>query len=138
MFVRYNSEPNIQPYKKKASTAFSKNALVAFDSDGYIIPATASSTINGLVGVILQDVASTDADYASATMVPVDVPRRLEDQFVADNVTTSAAQTDVGETVELVNSLTINVGETTNNPLVRVEKVLTASKVVVSLLGAVS
>lgn len=138
MFIRYNSEPNIQPYKKKASTAFSKNSLVAFDTNGFLVPATASSTINGLVGVILQDIASGDADYASATMVPVDVPRRLEDQFVADNVVTSAAQTDVGEACELVDSLTIDVGNVTNNPLVRVEKVITASKVVVSLLGAIS
>ena len=138
MFVRYNSEPNILPYKKKASQAFSKNAVVATDSNGFLVPATASSTINGIVGIILRDVATTDADYADAIYVEVDVPRRLEDQFIADNVTTSGAQTDVGETCELVDSLTIDVGNVTNNPLVRVEKVITASKVVVSFLGAIS
>ncbi len=137
MFVRYNSEPNIQVYKKKASTAFSKGALCELDSNGYLAPATASSTINGIVGVIMQDVASTDSDYASNTMIPVDVPRRLEDLFIADCVTTTPAQTDVGETVELVDSLTINVGLSAY-PLVRVEKILASSKVLVSLMTAVS
>lgn len=138
MFTRYNSEPNIQAYKKKASTAFSKNALVANDSNGFLVPATASSTINGIVGIILRDVVAADPDYASAEYVEVDVPRRDEDQFIADNVTTSAAQTDVGETCEIVDSLTIDVGNVTNNPLVRVEKVITASKVAVSFLAAIS
>lgn len=137
MFVRYNSEPNIQVYKKKASTAFSKGALCELDSNGFLAPATASSTINGIVGVIMQDVASTDSDYASNTMIPVDVPRRLEDLFIADCVTTTPAQTDVGEVVELVDSLTINVGISAY-PLVRVEKILASSKVLVSLMTAVS
>lgn len=137
MFVRYNSEPNIQPFKKKASTAFSKNALVAFDTDGYIVPATASSTVNGIVGIIMQDVASTDEDYAVASMVPIDVPRRDEDQFIADAVTTTLAQTDVGEVVEIVDSLTINAGLSAY-PLVRVEKILASSKACVTFLAAIS
>ena len=138
MFVRYNSEPNIQMYKKKASTAFSNGAVCELDSNGFLAPATASSTINGICGIIMQDIASTDADYASATMVPVDVPRRMQDLFIADTVTTVIAQTDVGETVELVNSLTIDVGNTVNNPLVRVEKILASSKVLIGFLGAIS
>ena len=138
MFVRYNSNPNIQPYQKKASTVFAMNALVGTDANGFLVPATASSTIVGIVGVILRDVVATDGDYAVASMVEVDVPIRLVDQFVADCVTTTIAQTDVGETVELVNSLTIDVGQTTNNPLVRVEKILGSSKVAVSFMSAIS
>lgn len=139
MFIRYNSEPNIQPYAKKASTAFSKNCVVAVDSNGFVLPATASTTINAIVGICMQDIASTDPDYASATMIPIDVPRRLEDQFVADAVTTTLAQTDVGETIQLVDSLTVDAGLTVDNPLVRVEKVIiSASKAIVTFLGAVS
>lgn len=137
MFVRYNSEPNIQPFKKKASTAFSKGAVCELDSNGYLAPATASSTINGIVGIIMQDIASTDPDYAQNSMVNVDVFRRLEDQFIADTVTTVLAQTDVGETVELVDSLTINVGLSAY-PLVRVERVYASSKALVTFMTAIS
>lgn len=137
-FTRYNSEPNIQPYKKKASQAFAKGAVVDTDSSGFLVPATASSTINGIVGIIMRDVLTTDADYALASYVEIDVPRRDEDWFMVDNAVVSALQTDVGETVQLINSTSVNVGLTVDNPLVRVEKVVTASLVLVGFLAAVS
>lgn len=133
MFVRYNSEPNIKLFKKVASTAFSKGALVAVDANGFITPAVTASASNDIIGVILRDVVATDSDYASNTFCEVDVPRRKDDQFVADVGTGTPAQTDVGESVEIDNSLTVDVVAVAS-PLVRVEKIISATKVVVSIL----
>lgn len=98
MIKRKNGPHNIQYFKKKASTAFINGALTNVDSNGYLIPATATS-INHL-GVILLTVAATDSDYASATFVPVDVARTT-DLFVADVSAGTVAQTAVGAYYDL-------------------------------------
>jgi hypothetical protein len=98
MIKRKNSSHNIHYFRKKASTAFINGALCNVDSNGYLIPATASS-INHL-GVILLTVAATDSDYASATFVPVDVARTT-DLFIADVSAGTVAQTAVGAYYDL-------------------------------------
>lgn len=133
MFVRYNSEPNIQPYKKVASTAFAMGALVAIDANGFITPAVTASASNDIIGVIQRAVTATDTDYAQNTFVEVDMAVRKQDWFVADVGTGTPAQTDVGEAVEIDNSLTVDVVAVAT-PLVRVEKIISATKVVVSLI----
>jgi hypothetical protein len=133
MFVRYNSEPNIQPYKKVASTAFAMGALVAIDANGFITPAVTASASNDIIGIIQRAVTATDTDYAQNTFVEVDVLTRKNDWVVADVGTGTPAQTDVGEAVEIDNSLTVDVVAVAT-PLVRVEKIISATKVVVSLI----
>ena len=98
MIKRKSGAHNIQYFKKKASTVFINGALCNVDSNGFLIPATASS-INH-VGTILLTVAATDADYASATMVPVDVARTT-DLFIADVSAGTVAQTAVGAYYDL-------------------------------------
>lgn len=98
MIKRKSGAHNIQYFKKKASTAFINGALCNVDSNGYLIPATATSVNH--VGTILLTVASTDADYASATSVPVDVARTT-DLFVADVSAGTVAQTNVGAYYDL-------------------------------------
>lgn len=132
-FERYNSEPNIQVFKKVASTAFTKGALVAIDANGFITPAVTASASNDLMGIIQRTIASTDADYAQNTYVEVDTFVRKMDWFVADVGTGTPAQTDVGEAVEIDNSLTVDVVAVAT-PLVRVEKIISPTKVVVSFI----
>lgn len=94
MFKRKNGQHNIKYFKKLASTAFTNGALTCVDSNGYLIPATASTTEH--VGVILRAVTATDSDFASATFVPVDMCGST-DMFIADVSAGTVAQTAVGE-----------------------------------------
>ena len=73
----------MQWYPKAASTAFTANTLVYFNTTGEVIPA--DSTSGDHVGIIMKTVASTDSDYASETRVPIDVIRP-DDIFEVDVV----------------------------------------------------
>ena len=120
-------------FKKKVSTAFINGALCNVDSNGYLIPATATS-INH-VGVILVTVASTDSDYASATFVPVDVCRTT-DLFIADVSAGTVAQTAVGAYYDL-NSTGDKVDlSSTTTKQVYVQDILTASSQVVIIVSS--
>jgi len=125
MFKRKNGEHNIQYFKKKASTAFTNGGLVNVDANGFLIPATATS-VNHL-GVVLKDVASTDADYASTTYLPVDVARTT-DLFEADTTSGSTpSQTAVGAFYDL-NSTGTSVDLTaTTTKQVYVQEILSTS-----------
>lgn len=94
MFIRKNEKHNIQYFKKKASTAFINGGLCSVDSNGFLIPATATSVQH--VGVILREVLTTSDDYTGTGYVPVDVCRPT-DLFIADVSAGTVAQTVVGE-----------------------------------------
>lgn len=98
MIIRKSGAHNVQYFKKKASQAFVNGALTSIDSNGYLIPANATSVNH--VGTILKTVAATDSDYASATYVPVDVCRTT-DLFIADVSAGTVAQTAVGAYYDL-------------------------------------
>ena len=98
MIKRKEGAHNIQYFRKKVSTAFINGALTNVDSNGFLIPANATS-VNHL-GVILTTIAATDADYASATFVPVDMCRTT-DLFIADVSAGTVAQTNVGAYYDL-------------------------------------
>ena len=98
MITRKTGAHNVQYFKKKVSTAFINGALCNVDANGFLIPATATS-INHL-GVILETIAATDSDYATATYVPVDVARTT-DLFIADVSAGTVAQTAVGAYYDL-------------------------------------
>lgn len=55
------------------STTFTAGDIVAWAS-GLLIKATTTSAAKTHVGVIKKTIASTDADYATARLVPVEVP----------------------------------------------------------------
>jgi hypothetical protein len=73
-------------FRKKASTAFTANSLVAFETNGTagdpIEPADASD--ENIIGICLRTVASTDTDYASNTRIPVLVPTGMDCEFLGD------------------------------------------------------
>lgn len=136
MFIRYSMEARVFPYKKKASTDFRKGALCSIDANGFLIEAVQADVSATIVGICQEDVNATlngATDYASTRDLSVDVPIRKLDWFAADVGTGTPAQTDVGESVEIDDALLIDVVATTN-PLVRVERYLSATQVIVSIL----
>jgi len=63
---------NIDLRPKAASTVFQNGDFISYDGLGGVIPAQSASlygTATPILGVILQDVLSTDVDFASATPV---------------------------------------------------------------------
>ncbi len=135
MFKRKDDKHDVRYFAKKASTAFINGGLTAVDSSGWLIPATAS-TVNH-VGVILKTVASTDADYASTTFVPVDMCRPT-DLFIADVSAGTVAQTAVGAYYDL-NSTGDKVDlSATSVKAVYVQDILSASSQVVVIVNSMA
>jgi hypothetical protein len=111
----------IEWYPKTASTAYTLNDMVEILTTaagvGTLAKVTSSST--KILGLIQKTIASTDADYASATLVPVLVPE-VNTEFLFDVSTGTAATTDIGEMIDAddensvdVNAYTVGVVEVT-------------------------
>jgi hypothetical protein len=99
MFKRKEDKHDVRYFKKLVNTAFINGGLVSVDSNGYLIPATASSVNH--VGVIMRSVVAADTDYATAVVwVPVDMCSP-NDLFVADVSAGTVAQTNVGAYYDL-------------------------------------
>ncbi len=97
MLKRVSGKPKVEYYPKTASTLMRNGCPVALSS-GKLILATAATQAH--VGIILRDVLTTDADYASTTLCPVDVPTP-DDIFQADvKGGVTAAATSVGATCD--------------------------------------
>lgn len=99
MIQRKNGANKIMYFKKKASTAILNGALVYIDTDGYLNPASASSTNH--IGVCMVAVSSSDSDYASTTKIPVDIAQSSTDVFEAEVSAGTVAQTAVGAYYDL-------------------------------------
>lgn len=112
-FKRKRGATKIMWLPVTVSTAFTKGALVTFSS-GYLIPATSVTTKH--VGVIQKTIAATDADYATARKVPVEVPIEKYVEWEAD-VTSGLVATDVGLYVDLTDSLTVDRSASTVDAL---------------------
>ena len=106
------------------STALTKDTLVTFSS-GLLIAATSSTASADIVGVVRKTIASTDSDYATARLIPVDVP--VERFTVWEGDTASAVSTDIGIETDLTNAGTVNRGATSVKA-VRMNKLLSATK----------
>lgn len=119
-------------FAKPASTAISLGAALVFDGSGHVTPATSSATT--IVGISQRAVVAADADYASATLIPVEVPIEKGAEFLVDVGTGSATAALVGTQCDLTDSLTVNVGGTSNKP-VWITRFISATKVVVSLVA---
>jgi hypothetical protein len=133
---RYNGEPNIQPHKKKVSTAMTLGQIVAKDSNGFLIPAVAATAAADCVGVIQETIASTDSDYTSTRDVLVDCFRKGNrgDLWDLEVETGTPAQTHEGETHDLTAAGKADLTATSTN-IYRVERfVSTTAPVKVSFL----
>lgn len=107
-FLRISGKPKLKWYSKAASTAFEVGDLVYPNGSGAIIPA--DSTSGNHLGVMLKKVVSTDSDYASTTLVPVD--EFAEDDVFEATVTGTLTTAMVGNFYDLSDAATVNVGAT--------------------------
>lgn len=98
---RKAGKPNISgDYLKKASTALAQNTVLAIDDDGYLIPATATTT--NIKGIAQEKIASTDSDYATARNTFIDIP--LPGDLFEMDCNTTITQTMVGEFYDLASA----------------------------------
>lgn len=129
MIKRITGAANIIAYPKSASETFAFNDVVMLSATGYLTKALSSTPRAQIVGLIQTTVLSTDADYASATMVPVDVPDQ-ESEFEADVDTGTAVQAMVGSRFDLNDNNGVNVSGTGKSTGVfEVIKIMSTSKV---------
>lgn len=112
-------------YPKKASTAFTINALVQYDGSGAVEPSTTSSLDN--VGIIRKTIASTDSDYASTTLVPVEVPLSPTCEVEFDVGTGTLTAADVGLYIDLASSTAADQSASAHD-IILVTKFISASK----------
>ena len=100
----------VKSLPRTASVTFTKGDLVMFTS-GLVATATAQSTKH--LGIILEDVASTDSDFAtSAVKVQVEIPLEPSCEFEAD-VTGTLVTTSLGVQYDLSTAGLVNQGGTT-------------------------
>lgn len=103
-------KPVCKQYLKTASTAFDKNSLVEFAS-GVINPSDDNDTT--VFGIILEEVASTDADYATTGSNGGKLVELLQpgDEVEMDF---SGGAVTAGASYGISNAYTIDASDTTN------------------------
>lgn len=130
MIKPYKGKFHTEWYPKVVSTAFAENDLVYLDANGYLTPAVDGANIVAL-GLIQKTIAATDDDYATATMVPVLVGDK-DAEFLCDVSTGTAAQTDVGEHIDIDDANSVDVTASTYDVFF-VTKFISTTQVVAKL-----
>jgi len=130
-FDLYRGKTKTMYFPRPASQAFTKGALVYFNGSGQVIPADATSGAHA--GVITKAVATTDDDYATAdVLVPIQVP--LERWVEWEVLTASAVADDIGNEIDLTDSVTANRGASSKDALL-VTGYKSATKLYVTILS---
>lgn len=107
------------------------NSLLQPDGSGAATNATAGAT--KILGVCMINVASTDADFAATTKIPVMVPLGAC-EFEAD-VTGTLTTAMVGENRDLSSALTVDAAGTSHNQ-VTIKDFISATKAIIVINGA--
>lgn len=139
MFIRTKGAPKYEVFPKVASTAFAVGDLVCFNGSGAVTPAVAGTT-TGFVGICKKLVTSADADYASTTLIPIDVNLTGDSEFEVDanGAITSALIGTYKDIItnagQISNSVTTNshtivtgVGSTSTKAKVRIHQLAMSS-----------
>jgi hypothetical protein len=113
MIKRDQGKTKTMYFPKAASTVFTDGNFVAFDGSGNVTNATTTTT--GIVGVVRRTTSSADTDYASNTLIPVQVPIEKFCTWYAD--TSSATAANVGLSYDLATASTINLSGTSYKPV---------------------
>lgn len=113
LFRENGAGAHLEWYQKAASETFTFNDLVGINTSGYVTKYTDGASFPQL-GLIQETVAATDSDYASNTKVPVLVAGP-EAEYLCDVSTGTAAQTDVGEYIDVDDHNSVDVSASTNN-----------------------
>lgn len=135
-FIKYKGKTVTRWLPVTTSTTFTKGDIVQWSS-GLLIKATTTSAAKDAVGVIKKTIAATDADYATARLVPVEVP--MEKMVQWRTTGTSIVAGDIGLWVDLAAAGTIDRGGSTYDAA-QVVQVLSSTEaiVILNLGGAVN
>jgi hypothetical protein len=115
----YEGKWKTEYYPKKASVVIVKGTPVEWEA-GYVKQATttAGASDTPLAGIYNgPTLASTDADYASNTLVPVLVPAEPMAKVQMTVSTGSLAATDAGKSFDIDANSSVTVSTTTNEPV---------------------
>ena len=136
MIKQNSGEETINAYKKAASVAFAKNDVVTRDSSGFLVLATATTPRSRILGLIQEDVVSTDADYAQNTFKSVlEFHTGSEEvEFMADVDTGTAVQAMVGKTFDLNDHNGLNVNSNLQKCF-KITKIISTTKVLGKFIG---
>jgi len=132
-FTKLRGKTKIIYVPVTVSTVMTKGDIVSMAS-GQAIRATSSTTALSHVGVAKKSILATDADYAIARSIPVEVPVDKNVVWLAD-VTATLVATDVGLEVDLTDSQVVNRGASTVDVCLVRELVSTTKAVVVLRLN---
>lgn len=124
-FIRKRGKTRLAWLPVTTSTAITGGYLVAFSS-GYLIAATSTTASSATAGVLVKTIAATDADYAVARLVAVEVPVEKDVEWEAP-VTSGLAATSVGAFYDLTNGGTVATTVSTYD-IVRCTKYISATK----------
>lgn len=131
MLIQKRGHATIKWFPKLASTVFELGDAVSFNQAGAVIRATSTST--NIIGIIKRAVNTTDTDYASASLVPVQVINDADEIEIDASTTVTTAM--IGTSRDLSNASTLNVGAGATVNQVRILSIgSTTSKAVVSLV----
>lgn len=107
-------------FPKTASVVIKAGTPVEIDGSGKVKQATttAGASDTPLVGIYNgPTIASTDADYASNTLVPILVPAEPLASLQMTVSTGSLAATDIGKSFDIDANSSVTVSTTTNEPV---------------------
>lgn len=131
MLIQKRGEARLKWFPKIASTRFDLGDAVVFNTVGTIQPVVSTSTT--VVGYIKRNVLSSDADYATTALVPVQTCISSDEVEIDASTTVTSAM--IGTTRDFSNASTINVGSAGTINLVRILRIgSSTSKAVVSFL----
>jgi len=123
-FKKYRGKTVTRWLPVTTSTTFTAGDIVAWSS-ALLIKATTSTAANTHVGVIKKTIAATDSDYATARLVPVDVPVDKMVEWRAPSA--SLVATDISLWCDLTDAGTVNRGASTYDA-VQVKGVISATE----------
>ncbi len=124
-FIRKRGKTKFMWLPVTVSTTFTKNSLVAWSS-GYLIEATNTAAGKLMAGVIRHAITATDADYATARLVEVEVPVEKYVEWEAD-FTASLVVADRGLYCDLTNNYTVTRAASTYD-IVQVTRYISTTK----------
>lgn len=131
MLIQKRGSARLKWFPKIASTRFDLGDAVVFNTVGTIQPVVAASTT--VIGYIKRDVRSTDADYATTALVPVQTCVPYDEVEIDCSTTVTSAM--IGTTRDFSNASTLNTTSAGSLNIVRILRIgSTTSKAVVSLL----
>lgn len=124
MFILKRGKTKFMYFPKTASLAIAQGDATILTS-GLI--ALAVNTSRNIVGVNRKTIASTDSDYTSTTLIPIEVPVELnvEWEFEADAGLTS---TDLGLYRDLIDENTVDGDDNASGKQIVVTKFISATK----------